>query len=278
MLNKIHFWNRKRAKFIIIILTVVLFISFFTYIFSKVYKSNEKDKNNNFSQKTQEGYNKLKLEFDSIFSNSLINENNKYDVKKVDKEKNLIYTKYENNTIEQNHYDLDINIPYININSEIINKYNDEIKVFQEKVESILKTKNQNTIFTVEYNAYIDDNILSLIIRSNLKERTNPQRVIIQTYNYDLQNNKEVTIQDVLKKKNLDKELVQDKINKEIEVEQKKAQDLKSLGYNIFVRDSKSSIYKIENLTEFYICNDVIYIIYAYGNEKLTSEMDMIIL
>lgn len=278
MINNVNLWNKKELKFIIIILVGFGLICFFTYIFFKFYKSDENNENNDFLQKTEQEYSKLKLEFDNIFSNSLINENSNFNINKIDQNKDLIYTKYENKSIKQSDYDLDINIPYININNEIVNKYNNEIKVFQEKVESVLKTKNQNVIFTVEYSAYIDNNILSLIIRSNLKERENAQRVIIQTYNYDLQNNKEIKIEEVLKQKNLDKELVQDKINNEIEFQQKKAEDLRTLGYNIFSRDIKSSIYNIENSTEFYIYNGTIYIIYAYGNEKLTSEMDMVIL
>ena len=36
--------------------------------------------------------------------------------------------------------------------------------------------------------------------------------------------------------------------------------------------------YNIKNSKEFYLTNDALYIIYAYGNEKITSEMDMVII
>ena len=40
----------------------------------------------------------------------------------------------------------------------------------------------------------ISNNILSLVVRSTLKEGSNnPQRDIVQTYNYDLTNQKKIT-------------------------------------------------------------------------------------
>lgn len=59
--------------------------------------------------------------------------------------------------------------------------------------------KIKNVIFTVEYVANVQDDILSLMIKSNLKEGSNAQRIIIQTYNYDLRNNKEISLERVLK-------------------------------------------------------------------------------
>lgn len=51
----------------------------------------------------------------------------------------------------------------------------------------------------MEYVANVQDDILSLMIRSNLKEGVSAQRIIIQTYNYDLRNNKEINLEEVLK-------------------------------------------------------------------------------
>ena len=142
----------------------------------------------------------------------------------------------------------------------------------------MLQSENRNIVYTVEYAANVQDDILSLVIKSNLKEGSNAQKVIIQTYNYDLRNNREITLEETLKIANLDKQVVQDKINSEITAEQKKVEDLKKLGYNIYSRDTSSDIYTIEKSTEFYVTDKVIYIIYAYGNETNTSEMDLVIL
>ena len=71
---------------------------------------------------------------------------------------------------------------------------------------------------------------------------------------------------------------IQEKIKSEISVEQKKVEDLKQLGYNIYSRDITSNMYHIENSQEFYLTSDTLYIIYAYGNETFTSEVDLIVI
>ena len=141
-----------------------------------------------------------------------------------------------------------------------------------------MQSENKNIIYTVEYVADVQDDILSVMIRSNLKEGSNAQRVIIQTYNYDLRNNKEINLEEVLKIKNIDKSELQNRIKNEIEIEQRKVEDLEKLGYNVYSRDSTNDMYKIEQSKEFYLTNDTLYIVYAYGNENFTSEMDLIIL
>ena len=88
-----------------------------------------------------------------------------------------------------------------------------------------------------------------------MKEGSSAQRVIIETFNYDLKNNKEVTLEEVLKIENL-----------------------KNLGYNIYSRDVTSNIYNIENTKEFYLTANTLYVIYAYGNGTFTSEMDLIVI
>ncbi len=116
------------------------------------------------------------------------------------------------------------------------------------------------------------------MIRSNLKEGTNAQRIIIQTYHYDLRNNKEITLDKILRMENLNQSDIQQKINNEIEIAQKKVQDLSDLGYTIYSREVSSDRYNIENATEYYLTNNTLYIIYAYGNETFTSEMDLIVI
>ena len=158
-------------------------------------------------------------------------------------------------------------------------KYNQEIeKVFADMARTVLQSENNNAVYDVQYVANVQDDILSLMIKSNFKEGNKPQKVIVQTYNYDLRNNKEITLGEILKIERLDENTVQSKIKSEVQTEQKKAQDLKSLGYNIYSRDVNSDIYSIEKSTEFYFADDVLYIIYAYGNEAATSEMDIVIL
>lgn len=134
-----------------------------------------------------------------------------------------------------------------------------------------------NTIYTVEYMATVQEGILSLVIKSNLKQGNEPQRVIVQTYNYDLRNNKEINLKEILAIRKLEETKVKEAINKEIKFQHDKAVDLKELGLTIYDRDPSSDIYELENSTEFYVTGDTLYIIYAYGNANLTSETDLII-
>lgn len=223
-------------------------------------------------------YEFLVSNFDTVFQNQLEDYSIDLHVKKIDENQDLIYTYYEKEERKENSYDLHLNIPYINIDSEIIDKYNQEIKqTFEEKAQNTLQTENQNIIYSVQYEATIENNILSLIIRSNLKEGTSAQRVIIQTYNYDLKNNKEVSLEDVINNKQLTVEEVETKVKDKITTEQQRVQDLNSLGYSVFERNPEDEMYKVENSKEFFIKDGNIYIIYAYGNENLTSEMDLVI-
>ena len=124
----------------------------------------------------------------------------------------------------------------------------------------------------------MQNDILSLMIRSQLKEGASAQRVIIETFNYDLRNNKEISLEEVLRIENIESFTVQQKIRNKIEKEQKKVEDLKNIGYSIYSRDTTSEKYQIENAKVFYVTKDTLYIIYAYGNENFTSEMDLVIL
>lgn len=125
--------------------------------------------------------------------------------------------------------------------------------------------------------ATVQEGILSLVIKSNLKQGNEPQRVIVQTYNYDLRNNKEINLKEILAIRKLEETKVKEAINKEIEFQHDKAVDLKELGLTIYDRDPSSDIYELENSTEFYVTGDTLYIIYAYGNANRTSETDLII-
>ena len=260
----------------IISVIIAFYVQFYTRIdIGKVFGITQSGLGN----KTDEQQQTLKTEFNTIFDNNIKNDNGDNNSKKIDQDKKLVYTKYEKKDTKLNSYDLEVHIPYINISGEVVEKYNQEIeKVFADMARTVLQSENNNAVYDVQYVANVQDDILSLMIKSNFKEGNKPQKVIVQTYNYDLRNNKEITLGEILKIERLDENTVQSKIKSEVQTEQKKAQDLKSLGYNIYSRDVNSDIYSIEKSTEFYFADDVLYIIYAYGNDKLTSERDIVVM
>lgn len=265
---------------IIIICIIAIIVAFYVQFYARIEISSligitTKEE---FGGKTEEEIEELKAGFTDIFNNSLDSEEVDYTNKKEDASKQLVYTKYDVKESKLNSYDMGIHIPYINIRSDVVNKYNQEIEdIFVKAAREILNTEDRNIIYTVEYVANVHDGMLSLAIKSNIKEGTNAQRVIIQTYNYDLRNNKAISLDEAIRIKKLERNEVKETISKEVKLEYQKAQDLKELGYNIYERDLSSDMYEIEKSTEYYITNDTLYIIYAYGNSNLTSEMDLII-
>ena len=231
-----------------------------------------------FGEKTEEQTDILETDFEQIFTNNLTNLDNQGENKKADDSKELVYVEMERKETKLNSYDVEVHIPKINIDSPVIEKYNEDIQSFINKTNEILKSENKNIIYTVDYVANVQEDILSLMIKSNLKEGSNAQRVIIETYNYDLRNNKEISLEEVLAIEYVEESKVQDKINTKIEEEQKRVQDLKELGYNIYNRDTTSEQYKVENSKYFYLTDNVLYIIYPYGNEYYTSERDVVVI
>lgn len=232
---------------------------------------------NKITKRTEEEEANLKANFENIFDNQ-IEDKGEYKIQKIKQDENLVYTNYTKEEKNEKH-EINVNLPYININNEETDNFNKEIEnTFKGKAEKILKDSNQNIIYIVKYKAYVENNILSLVIYSDLKQNTSAQRVIVQTFNFDLKENKKLTLEDIIDSFDLKKADVQNKINTDIQKEQKKSEDLIKLGYNIFSRDINSDIYKVENASEYFVYNNNIYIIFAYGNNKMTSEKDIVII
>lgn len=244
-------------------------------------KTDEEEYSKKVPQMDQEQINTYKDEFDTIFKNKVnYMENNSYKIMKVKKEEEIIYTGYHIKENKINDYELDVNIPYINIVNETTENFNEQIKdIFEKKAKSVLNTQGNNIIYTVNYSAYVTNNILSLVVRSTLREGNNPQRDIVQTYNYDLTEQKEYTMEQFLEIKGMTKQQANQRIKEEIKEVQKKVEQLSQLGYNVYARDPNSDIYSINNVTEYFIGEDnALYIIFAYGNENNTNEMDIVVI
>ncbi len=272
--------NKKMKIFYIGIISICI-IAIVVAIVIQVVKGNDASAAAKLPQLTENQKDQHKEEFEKIFENKVnYLENNSYKISKLETNKEIVYIGYQNNESKLNDYELNVNIPYININNDTIEEFNTQIKdIFEKKAKSIINTQNNNVIYTVEYSAYISNNILSLVVKSTLKEGMNPQRDIIQTYNYDLTNQKKYTIDDMLNAKGITKKEANQKIKEEIKTQQERTEELEKLGYPTYKRDYTSDIYNINNVTEYFIGKDnALYIIYAYGNENNTNEMDVVIM
>lgn len=279
--------KQKRLKILyisIISICIVAIISAFIIQIVKERHPNEEEKTGNTVEQpelTDDKISAYKEQFNDIFENKVnYLENNAYKISKIKQDQEIVYLGYQNNENKENYYELDVNIPYINIKNETIEEFNKQIQdIFEKKAKDVLNTKNKNIIYTVDYSAYVANNILSVVVRSTLKEGANPQRDIIQTYNYDLISQNKCSIDKMIEIKGITKKDANQKINDEIKTIQKRVEELAKLGYTIYQRDYTSDIYNINNVTDYFMGNDnTLYIIYAYGNQNHTSEMDIIIM
>ena len=272
--------KNKRLKILYIVIISICIIALISAVVIQVVE-NKRAVKSSLPTLTESQINQHKNEFYNIFENKVnYADNNSYKITKVESKEEIVYVGYESHEKKIGDVELDVNIPYININNDKIEEFNTQIKdTFEKKAKSILNSQNDNVIYTVKYSGYVSNNILSLIIRSTLKEGTSPQRDIIQTYNYDLENKKEYTIDDMLQAKGITKKEANQKIKDEIKSTQQKAEELQKLGYSTYTRDYTSDMYSINNVTEYFMGKDnALYIIYAYGNENNTNEMDVVIM
>lgn len=139
------------------------------------------------------------------------------------------------------------------------------------------QTTSGYTVCNISFTGYINNNILSVAMLITLKEGNNPQRTMVQTYNYNLETEQDVKIMEILENRGLDANAVNKKIKTEIQQATKDAQSLSQSGYNVYQRNPDDDIYDIDNSNTFIQGpNGELYIIYAYGNSNYTSEMDVI--
>lgn len=225
--------------------------------------------------KTQE---EIKNQLKSLFTNDFINNSN-YEVQKANDSKDIVYSAYDIQKKEEL-YEVDIHLPVINISGDVPASFNKITQsVFADEASKILNKKyTEKVIYDVNYISYINDNILSLAIKSTLKRGNNPQREIIQTYNYNLETGEKVELVDVLTKRNIVQSECQNKINQVVSKAQEEAQILVKSGYQVYNRDLSNSIYQLSNISNFFLgSTGELYIIFAYGNQNFTAEMDVVL-
>ncbi len=216
--------------------------------------------------------------FMQLFDNKLPQFKDYPNIEKGDLSKNYLYIYSENPQLPNGpytkkldgKYDIVAYLPVFNINSDVTNGFNNiTINYFVKMMNDIVVSGTTNTNLTISFAANVNDNILSVAIIAKLKEGDKPQRIMIQGYNYDLANNKEVKVADVLAKKNIDIATANSKIEKVV----------KSADNTLYKRELTNPIYSIDKVTNFILGrNGELYIIYAYGNQAnvYSSEMDIV--
>ena len=230
--------------------------------------------------KKEDEYNELKNDFDSIFTNQIENlEPSNTNIQKINNDYDLVVTAFNYKEDKEN-CTIDVEIPYINVNQLLAKKFNRIVKqIYRKKAETL---KNQissmNTIYTVHYKAYLQNDILSIAIRSEYKEGEKSQKIMVDTFNYNIVEQREVKIDEILKIKNIKNIEATNKIRSEIKAIQEQNQALIDEGYSLYQRDYNSNMYDVINCGHFlYGKNGMLYVIYPYGNQEDTSETDIVI-
>ena len=228
-------------------------------------------------EKTME---ELKNEFVKTINNSFnVEEKHISKIERINTEKSIVYIAYSIKQ-ENKFYDIDLNIPMINIKGNIPKEFNKVTQeVFVKKANEVRKNKNnaEKIIYSIDYVGYLNDNILSIIIKSSLKQGNNPQRIIIQTYNYNIETKEKVSLNNIIEQKNINVQELQNKINDVLKSVKKEETILINSGYPVYERNLESEIYKIENITNFFLNEEgKLYIVFAYGNQNFTSEFDIV--
>lgn len=274
----------KNPKVLYILIIIFCIFAIAAGIYAQFIESSEPvdvgavNENQIAEEKTQE---EIKSQFNDLFTNELnLSGFDTTGIQKNDQEQDIVYS-LERQNLNEN-FELNIHIPVINIKSDLSNQFNSMTQAdFVNKANEVMQNtdSSKKIIYTVDYTAYVNSNILSLVIRSTLKEGSSAQRVIVRTYNYNLSTNTEASLVDLITIKKLNKDEVNNKIMQVVTAAKQEKEPLLEMGYNdIYVRDLTSDIYNVDNASSYFIgSNQELYIVYAYGNNKFTSEMDIIL-
>lgn len=243
---------------LIILISTILLVAVAILIFILINKKEDKI----IEQEINIDVGKLENEFNALFNNE---------------ESEYVKTRYLVLDEKSGEFMVNATFPYLDVNTEEARKINKEIEeVFINKLVRLGDESKVYSTFELDYTAEINENILSLMIKCVIKEGRNPKRTIIKTYNYDLENERKVELIDLITEEK--KVALQEKIKNKINQEIKKEEAIIKQGYNTYRRDINSNIYELSKGTDFYIGTDkIIYIIYSYGNNTYTSEVDLII-
>ena len=217
--------------------------------------------------KEEEEKDKLASSFDTIFTNQLIGQT-AIGASKIDESQALVYTSEDVVENSEGLYNINAQIPVININNDTAKSMNDDIaKTFSDEIAKIKGSTELYTVYTVDYISYVNGDLLSLAIKAtHYKQGDNAnQTIILKTYNYNLSKQTSVTLSDVMNAKGLTPDNVQIDINNKLKALNEKEAET---GYASVVRDLNSDMYKIENTNNFLVSNESdIYIIYNYDTK-----------
>lgn len=231
------------------------------------------------AEKTKEEYALLEANFNGLFTNDVKINSTNLDVNKIQGSRDVLYTGYDLKNEDETYYSIAVKLPVININTTKVKELNQKIKTdFYESANAYMRQKEMSVVYSVDYAAFINEQIISIVVKASLKEGDNPEKIIVKTYNYNILEDREVTLDEMITYKGTTVEYVQKTIDDEIKTAYDNAVIIsEQFGY-MYERDLKSDIYKVENTENYFLTQDgYVYIVYSYGNNEYTNVVDVII-
>ena len=229
------------------------------------------------AKKTTEEYATLKANFNNIFTNTVHVNSENLKVDKINTSQNIVYTYNKVKNQDENYYDVDVKIPALNINNSVVKEINSSIiEKFDKTAKDIMTKADGYTIYNVDYVAFVNNGIVSIVIKEKTKVGSKAETVTITTYNYSIPNKARIGLTDLIKLKETDRETVQANIISSIEASAAKNNEI-AKEYGGLVRNPQDKMYKLENAKTYFLTDDgYVYIIYDYAT-KNTNEIDIVI-
>lgn len=266
--------------FVVLVCIIAVCIGIYTQFFYKYAETDPLMIGINIgSQKTAEELANLEANFNSIFQNKVNIKSENVNVEKIKEENDLVYSLYKLENEDENYYTIKAVIPTINIKTDKVEEINEQIRSeFYEKANNIMRQTDQYVVYNVTYQAFVNEDIVSVVIKASLKEGQKAEKVSIKTYNYSISADRQVSLKELIELKNTTVSTVQSTIDSEIKAAYTNAKIIAADYGNLYERDLGSDMYKVENATTFFLTDDgYVYIIYPYGNIDYTNEMDIVI-
>ena len=129
-------------------------------------------------------------------------------------------------------------------------------KFYDKATNDIMRRRTGFTNYQVNYMAYVNDGAISIVIKEVEKSQNKAEAVKISTYNYSIPDKKEIGLKDLIKLKGITEESVQNTINSTIKVAADNALEISKQYGATFTRDLNDSMYKIENIKDYFLTDD----------------------
>ena len=230
------------------------------------------------SEKTTEEFAELKANFTNLFTNETHINSESTKIDKIETSQSIVYSSRIIENEDEAYYSVNLTLPTLNIDHDNAKAINTEILEYSNTANTIMRSSSEYNIYNVSYVAYVNENIVSIVIKENSKVGNEAETTKIKTYVYDISTNEEVSLTELIELKGTSVSEVQDDIDSSIQTSYENAVAIADEYGSEVTIDPEDEMYEIENTEDYFLTDDgYVYIIYDYGETSNTNEMDIII-